>query len=1537
MPPFAAELEEWWLSCGYEPLTRLVDSADSDPKPKECGFAQAIQRKLRNFDNDRVIRADIQATWPAIRAARGIDYEANPRKRLKEASRSIFKRPEDGGLNQLQAMDGLGYLDAMEVHRLRLVEATKIAMDAGAPEASQVQVIKELHSTATAHYGHFHMGFRICSLLDELTAIPKERKEIPKLMARLNALFPASVFLEDDEDFDPSPYSPGLRDSIRFSVFEHLMGETPFAEQQQQMIRVKLLCWCDIPGYPDARQALLRYSEESKKLEEVCFAVLNALERRPLSNISMRASSAESSFMSFAGASMSPEPFSNAPRKSTPEVGMSADASFDSRYSDAFSPASLHAPPVPNPLLKGMPGREISAAKTDTAALARDLSAPPILTYPEDLSKTEFYQHPLAQELDMTSLEKYTLDSEDEEEEESKPHGRPKSPNKRRHRRKGKDDVPPVPPLPPIPENLRYNLTPKLLGRIVKRMRSRSQMMDLKEEDETNGTHKPFSGFSETPKLTIGKQRPSLKSQISNPELIFSGTAWNVDQKHRPESVVPLADTSRYRRQLSLPTTFTSRIDDATLPTKENSKLKHRLAKPRLSPMEYTRLYLVEKALSDREERPCELPRPEKMWYWTPHWEKFLIIPKIPDGIQRDFALAGATDSEPVDVVPELQQDDSDNESVATVKADTQQSDYPRLSLNLGGMTVLLPSIMDGLLSGDSTQALHLETSRLQGTTPASAINETRNTDMAANGGVSDSQRNEVSPCEDGETPDVSRQILGHLRSTLAPTLGNDRYGDADDELRGRESKRISRRSLAHLNDPTSYYEITPYARTRARVDCKERQHEFQGTSKRARIEPDAATDTSSQYSQDSVETALFLGNREVGNLVIPMTLDVPKPATRSTTRAFNPSYTVNETPIRRMIEYNPRSASSPVETLTPLAHFPIAAQPTSRLTPSTLARQVIGGAGGHLHSEDARQAHLVRSVSTNLREAFSADVWTLEPEESMLPGLQPEPLRLSRRKSQVTRDQGRRFSHMVHGLSKEISVEMRDFEGEEGGDVFREMTYQEMSDGCEGDASFIEDGWYSQAETIDEAVARLKHQVRETAPSRGTRGLPRSASATITPTNSWDSLTEHSPSILRATNEPSGFTPRDRKGVNKQWSIPHSSIMAGFKDSEAFEKEDSQTVNDSKEQKRFGLIPPKRRLSRTPARQHREEALTNSERALPLAPPGMRSFALWTQGHGYHVNKDESVSSDEVLGELDLGREISTTTRNFSQPSEPKKSRPKHIPIPVDAYRFASQRFGPSGRIVSTTVAIDGKNKTPSPPNGKDPVVVRTPTSAISNMFRKRHRSEQPTTPLTPTTPVHWKPFDEPEERVPCSSPWPSGHREDKLEKMERAAYFREKAKRESMIGKGEASAKNALLNVGDRDDMRQGKSWERRQSMDGLVGWRSFISDSPEQPPPSSPLPPVPPLPDSSKLMSLAATTRDFSAPPTGNTRYKAKKPQGLKVETNKLRKPSKEGLRLARKTSSSGGSRTAFKMDGRPSSFGRVAEDDERVDEVVKRRRE
>lgn len=223
-------------------------------------------------------------------------------------------------------------------------------------------------------------------------------------MARLNALFPAKIALHNQEDFDLAPYSQGLRDSIRFSVFQHLMSDSICSKQQQDSIRMRILNWCDIPRYSQAWDSLNRYSEETKKLEDVCLETLHAIECQQPTG--------------FTGA-LTPRSSEDAtlettkiPRVRFPPIESSCqsplhDASF-SHYDYSVQRLPF-APPVPNPLLKGMPGREISGAKTDAAAFAGDHSAPAILVYPHDLSTTEFFEHPLARELKMTSAEKAQL------------------------------------------------------------------------------------------------------------------------------------------------------------------------------------------------------------------------------------------------------------------------------------------------------------------------------------------------------------------------------------------------------------------------------------------------------------------------------------------------------------------------------------------------------------------------------------------------------------------------------------------------------------------------------------------------------------------------------------------------------------------------------------------------------------------------------------------------------------------------------------------------------------------------------------------------------------------------------------------------------------------------------------------------------------------------------------------------------------------------------------------------------------------------
>lgn len=216
-------------------------------------------------------------------------------------------------------------------------------------------------------------------------------------MALLNALFPSAVHLEDSEDFDPSPYSAGLRDSIRFSIYEHLMGQNPPCEEQQEGIQLKLLCWCDIPDYDQSRHALLRYTQEAKKLEEICFQVMGAIERR--SKTLSIATSTDSSLISAS------EQSTNRSLECDPR---SQRVAYDPRQS-IQSQARGSLVSIQSLLLAQIPGRELLPAPTNRGDSANDLdeSCSPVSL--EHLASIEFHQHPLARELSMTPTEQASL------------------------------------------------------------------------------------------------------------------------------------------------------------------------------------------------------------------------------------------------------------------------------------------------------------------------------------------------------------------------------------------------------------------------------------------------------------------------------------------------------------------------------------------------------------------------------------------------------------------------------------------------------------------------------------------------------------------------------------------------------------------------------------------------------------------------------------------------------------------------------------------------------------------------------------------------------------------------------------------------------------------------------------------------------------------------------------------------------------------------------------------------------------------------
>lgn len=178
-------------------------------------------------------------------------------------------------------------------------------------------------------------------------------------MALIQALFPCAAMCQKVAEFEPSgrmfakdcnipdlsPLDPIYRDGLRFAAYSYLVGGSNRSRADQQLnLQMKLYCWSDCKSYGEAYEVMLRYGEEAKKIEDICFRTLHS-------------SSIPSNPIAFA----------------TP----------------------VHV------LLKGMPGRELSPSLTDGAAIAADCETPPVRTYPDNLSKEQFDQHPLGPEMGM--------------------------------------------------------------------------------------------------------------------------------------------------------------------------------------------------------------------------------------------------------------------------------------------------------------------------------------------------------------------------------------------------------------------------------------------------------------------------------------------------------------------------------------------------------------------------------------------------------------------------------------------------------------------------------------------------------------------------------------------------------------------------------------------------------------------------------------------------------------------------------------------------------------------------------------------------------------------------------------------------------------------------------------------------------------------------------------------------------------------------------------------------------------------------------
>ncbi|RFU78989.1 hypothetical protein TARUN_3220 [Trichoderma arundinaceum] len=401
MPLTPQEYLEWWLTSGLDPLKELADKETLGCGPQQVGFEQTIQRRLRTFDNDVDLREALRLHVERMSSHQTSDLSCNPRNKLRELTLTAFKKPEDGGLDSDRVMEALSELNVVELRRRRLVAETPLTFKPNHPAYGSAAMIKELNKKATEKFGQLYLGFRASMVVEELKRAKATRKPAVEIMAVVNALFPAHDLLKNSEDVSLVPYTEALLYCIRFTILYHLLGDNPSSDKQQALIQEKLFIWCSLPSYQQAYKAFTQYIEEFKTIETLCFNVMQLVQSR----YSRRKSGSRQPSYTPNSAAMvksilkgSPQ----SPRKIGDQVGSKRSPSPEFVAS---------APPVPNPLLKGLPGREVSPSKTDGAAFAFDDSSAPKLRVENTstLSKTAFDQHPLAKDLNLDSREKAQL------------------------------------------------------------------------------------------------------------------------------------------------------------------------------------------------------------------------------------------------------------------------------------------------------------------------------------------------------------------------------------------------------------------------------------------------------------------------------------------------------------------------------------------------------------------------------------------------------------------------------------------------------------------------------------------------------------------------------------------------------------------------------------------------------------------------------------------------------------------------------------------------------------------------------------------------------------------------------------------------------------------------------------------------------------------------------------------------------------------------------------------------------------------------
>ncbi|GKU14812.1 unnamed protein product [Fusarium langsethiae] len=952
---------------------------------------------------------------------------------------------------------------------------------------------------------------------------------------------------------------------------------------------------------------------------------------------------------------------------------------------------------------------------------------------------------------------------------------------------------------------------------------------------------------------------------------------------------------------------------------------RYQLAKPRISPMEYARMYLLEKSRASRENRQCELPRPDMQWHWTPEYKKFLIIPRIPKIIRRDLGSDEAKSAPNV----EVKQSNGGHQASELIPK-TDYVGLMRLSLHLGKDPVLLPHFPKNPdPNGSDEERIHQGSSKVTEAPNPIDVYEGKNLVMPhrgpAGGRVEDWR-----PVSEYETETNDKG------SDATTPVGVDGNGNT-----------ISQPKKATGGDTPAPSTQAPGIHDGRRSHIATEEPGECSSGSRKSFETVARKEFSDQVDvkveDDAGDLTLSRQLSRVCTKDISL-LDFATPRTKGKT--------MDQTP----------SQSNTICGRSPLARFPIVVQPTDRLTPGTLTKRVINGSGGQLLSEDTRQAQLIPSPGDEPLRGLKADLWDIDA-ESMLSELKPEPLQIKRQKPRANTDDDRRWSRMFNGLNTDVpsSLRMIGVNSSLDPDKTTDHEFAVANDDDDDDGITVTEG----DRTPRASGAMIQNFVNATpAP----RGLQRSTSTIITPTHPNRRL-HHQASYNLDNAEHSGFTPEHRRESITHGTFPRSGVMLNLQDTQARLRYPLRDPEESQLSRSLDDTTPKARHfnGASETDRYKQNSVKEWVKSIAMTPrrPKIVSHTR-TEDKRDTSTSGGQIASHGILDQQDAQSLLTTSIRDFSQSQKLQKQRPKPRDTPSSTHPFPKQEFDIQGRAQSPLPHAGEQasthRRTPSPTEQRSIAVPWTPSSGIGSVLRRRARSSYntPATPRTPRTPalpqLAWRPFDDDQPEPPCVSPWLSDNREIKREREKRIAFFREKAeleleeKQSPKRSSRKSSFRSTIL--GDhatRDD----SVLDNRLSNERLVTWRNFIQDAPE-PLFSSPPPPVPPLPTGSQLNLALGRLQQAQTPSRTTagaetlpvTSYRARKPRGLKVDTDWARKADQDGAQTpSRNTgmkSANGSSyRTALGSDRRQIGLGRAEEEEERQgrgrdDEVISRRK-